>query len=744
MDERGGGRKVSVIQEYVIMAPKETNWSIRPASLFNGLLVLFIIGVIMPGSINALDPAPATETRTVTDTYHGVSVTDDYRWLEDFEDPVVKKWNQSQNEYTRSILDTVSAREQIKEYLTELMGSSSTDYYSLKKAGSVLFAMKFQPPKEQSLLVKLQSVDDLLTEEVVLDVTELNPEGTTSIDFFVPSPDGSLLAVSLSETGSEKGTVYVFDVATGKETGDVVPNVNGPTAGGDVAWEADGSGFYFTRYPHEGERPEEDLSFFQQVYYHKMGTAQAEDKYVIGEEFPRIAEIRLEASDDGQYLIVTVYDGDGGERAHYLRNPSGEFTQVTRFEDLIPDMTFGPDNSTYMLSHKNSPMGKILKLGPGVADLSLAEVLVDESKVSIRSFLPTANYLYLIDIDGGPSRMRVLDLKSGELKGLPAKPISSFGGLTKYDDDVILFRNSSYTEPSAWYQFDPATWQIQATALYKTSPADFSDIVVKREFATSKDGTLVPVNIIYRTGTELDGSNPTILTGYGGYGISRTPSLSSTLRLWYDQGGIYVVANIRGGGEYGEAWHLAGNLTKKQNVFDDFIACAEYLIEKKYTSSDMLIIQGGSNGGLLMGAAFTQRPELFRAVVTHVGIYDMLRVELDPNGVFNITEFGTVTNPDHFKALYAYSPFHNAADQVAYPSIMFLTGDHDGRVNPGQSRKMTGLMQAATNSGRPVLLRTTAKAGHGGGTALSEKIEKQTDVYSFIISQLGLKFRYDR
>lgn len=726
------------------MARQEINRSASLANLSTGLLVLFILSLIMPTGISALDPAPATQTKTVTDTYHGVSVTDDYRWLEDFEDPVVKKWNQNQNEYTRSILDTVSAREQIKEYLTELMGGTSTDYYSLKKARSVLFAMKFQPPKEQSLLVKLISVDDLVSEEVVLDVTELNPEGTTSIDFFVPSPDGRLLAVSLSETGSEKGTIYVFEVATGKETGDVVPNVNGPTAGGDVAWEPDGSGFYFTRYPHEGERPDEDLSFFQQVYYHQMGTVQSEDKYVIGEEFPRIAEIRLEASDDGQYLIVTVYNGDGGERAHYLRNASGEFTQVTRFEDLIPDMIFGPDNSTYLLSHKDSPRGRILRLGPGVADLTLAEVLVGESKVSITSFLPTSNFLYLIDIDGGPNQMRVLDLKAGELKTLPAKPISSFGGLTKWENDAILFRSSSYTEPSAWYRFDPVAWKIYPTALYKTSTADFSDIVVKREFVTSKDGTQVPVNIMYRAGTELDGTNPTILGGYGGYGISRTPRLSASLRLWYDQGGIYAVANIRGGGEYGEEWHLAGNLTKKQNVFDDFIACAEHLIERKYTSSDKLVIEGGSNGGLLMGAAFTQRPDLFRAVVSHVGIYDMLRVELDPNGVFNITEFGTVTNPDHFKALYAYSPFHNVADNVAYPSIMFLTGDHDGRVNPGQSRKMTGLMQTATNSGRPVLLRTTAKAGHGGGTALSEKIEKQTDVYSFIISQLGMSFKYDR
>ena len=310
--------------------------------------------------------------------------------------------------------------------------------------------------------------------------------------------------------------------------------------------------------------------------------------------------------------------------------------------------------------------------------------------------------------------------------------------------DSILFRTSSYTEPSAWYRFDPVKWDITRTALFEVSPADFSDVEVIREFATSKDGTKVPVNIVMRKGTVLNGENPTRLSGYGGYGISRTPGFDAGLRLWLDQGGVYVVANLRGGGEYGEEWHLAGTLTKKQNVFDDFAACAQYLIEVGYTNPSKLVIEGGSNGGLLMGAAFTQHPELYAAVVSHVGIYDMLRVELDPNGVFNITEFGTVKNPDHFKALYAYSPYHNVKDGTAYPAIMFLTGLYDGRVNPAQSRKMTASMQAATSSGKPVLLRTSTSTGHGGGTALSKQIEKDTDVYSFIISQLGMTFRYDK
>jgi prolyl oligopeptidase len=538
--------------------------------------------------------------------------------------------------------------------------------------------------------------------------------------------------------------VYIFDVATGEKLSDVVPNVNGPTAGGDVAWNKDNSGFWYTRYPHKGERPDEDLFFYQQVYYHQLGTPSEADAYAIGKEFPYIAEIALETSPDGEHILASVANGDGGEYAHYLLDPSGNWTQITKFKDLVRTAVFGPDNALIMLCRMDAPRGKILRLAPGQTDLTQATVLVKPSDATIKSYLPTPNYLFVIDLLGGPSQMRIFDYKGLARKEIPVKPISSLWSMVDIGGDSILFRTSSYTEPAAWYRFDPVKWEVTRTALFQVSPADFSDVEVVREFATSKDGTKVPVNIVKRKGTILNGENPTLLTGYGGYGISRTPGFSASRRLWLDQGGVYVVANLRGGGEYGEEWHLAGNLTKKQNVFDDFEACAQYLIDTGYTNPSRLVIEGGSNGGLLMGAAFTQHPELYAVVVSHVGIYDMLRVELDPNGVFNITEFGTVKNPDHFKALYAYSPYHNVKDGAAYPAIMFLTGLYDGRVNPAQSRKMTARMQAATGSGKPVFLRTSASTGHGGGTALSKQIEKETDVYSFIINQLGMTFRYDK
>src|SRR5205814_1697822 len=276
------------------------------------------------------------------------------------------------------------------------------------------------------------------------------------------------------------------------------------------------------------------------------------------------------------------------------------------------------------------------------------------------------------------------------------------------------------------------------TALVDSSPVSFADIEVSREMATSKDGTKVPLNIIRKKGTKLDGNNPTLLYGYGGYGVSMQPGFDFTRRLWFDRSGVWVVANIRGGGEFGEEWHKAGNLTKKQNAFDDFAAAAEYLIKEKYTRSEKLAIQGGSNGGLLMGALITQRPDLFRAVVSSVGIYDMLRVELAPNGAFNVTEFGTVQNPEQFKALYAYSPYHHVVDGTKYPAVLMMTGANDGRVAPYHSRKMTARLIAANKSENPILLRTSSSAGHGIGTALSERIKQVADIYAFLFAQLGM------
>ncbi|HEY8669413.1 MAG TPA: prolyl oligopeptidase family serine peptidase, partial [Terriglobales bacterium] len=365
----------------------------------------------------------------------------------------------------------------------------------------------------------------------------------------------------------------------------------------------------------------------------------------------------------------------------------------------------------------------------------------ESARASIEDFLPTPTRLYVVDVIGGPSRVRVFDHHGHRLSELPQPPISAIDGIVRTTGDDVLFHVATYLNPPAWFQLDAKTAKSTKTALAETSPVNFDDAEIVREFAIAKDGARVPVSIIRRKGTKLDGGNPTLLYAYGGYGVNLSPGFAgAVVRVWLDQGGVYAIANIRGGGEYGEEWHKAGNLTHKQTVFDDFIAAAEHLVQRKYTSPAHLAIMGGSNGGLLMGAALTQRPDLFHAVVSYVGIYDMLRVELDPNGAFNITEFGTVKDPEQFKALYAYSPYHHVKDGTKYPAIMFLTGENDHRVNPMQSRKMAARLQAANGSDHPILLRTTASAGHGIGTALNERIEQNADVMSFLLDQFQIQY----
>ena len=706
---------------------------------------LFLVGTIGGlafGHLCAIEPAPQTPKKSVSTDYQGVTVEDSYQWLEQDDDPQVRAWSDAQNQRTRKYLDNLPDRAAIEKQLTEWYAKSSPSYSSLVSRPGILFAMKFQPPKQQQLLVTLASADDLKSERIVLDPNVLDAKGTTAIDWFVPSLDGKRVAVSLSKGGSEDGTLHFYETPTGRALPDMIAHVQYPTAGGSAAWNADGTGVYYTRFPRKGERPEADLSFYQQIYFHKLGTPDSEDTYSIGKDFPRIAEITLAASHDGKYILATVANGDGGEFAHYLLGPEGpasaEWKQITHFSDQIKVARLGRDNAFYLLSRMDAPRGKILRLPLDAPELKNAVEIVRAGEAVIEHIVPTADALYVGDLLGGPSQIRHFDLSGKNATVIPIPQISAVQEMLALEDGSLLFRAVSYTEPAAWFQCLKSKTEPAKTALRNTSPVSFADIEVRREFAISKDGTKIPLNILFRKGTKRDGRNPTLLYGYGGYGISMSPNFDFTRRLWFDRGGVYVVANIRGGGEFGEDWHKAGNLTKKQNVFDDFAAAAEYLIKEKYTRPEKLAIQGGSNGGLLMGAMITQHSDLTRAVVSSVGIYDMLRVELAPNGAFNITEFGTVKNPEQLKALYAYSPYHKVVDGTPYPSILMMTGANDGRVAPYHSRKMIARLDEANKSKNPILLRTSSSAGHGIGTALSERIKQSADIYAFLVAQLGM------
>ncbi len=691
---------------------------------------------------------PATIKKPVTDTYHGVEVVEDYRWLEDWSDAEAKKWSVTQNEYARAYFDKLPSRKALRDRVDDILSAKTVSYSGLIYRGGKLFAKKKQPPKQQPFLVVMPSADEQDKERVVLDPNVLDSEGGVSMDWYVPSFDGSLVAVSMSRGGSESGDVLIFETATGQRVHEIIPRVNGGTAGGDLAWAPDGSGIYYTRYPRGEERPTEDRDFFQQLYYHELGTRTEKDRYELGKRLPRIAEIQLEMNPRTGELIATVQKGDGGEFAHYLRTTDGKWTRFTRFGDHHVQASFGADDLIYQVIRLLAPRGQLQRLPRGVTDSKLANALIMEGRDSIvtdfwgpATVVPTENRVYLEYQLGGPSEIRALDVVGNNMPAPDQKPVSSVGPMLPLGGDRILFGMQSYVDAPAWYEYDGKTNKTRRTKLGSDWPVDLGDLEVVREFATSKDGTRVPVNIIMRKGTKLDGSNPCVVTGYGGYGVNITPRTLKEHRVLFDHGFIYAVANLRGGSEFGENWHKQGMLTNKQNVFDDFTAVVKHMIARKYTSSGKLAIRGGSNGGLLMGAVMTQHPDLMRAVVSYVGIYDMLRVELSANGAFNIPEFGTVENPKQFAALYAYSPYHRVKNGTAYPATLFLTGENDPRVDPMQSRKMTARLQAANSSDAPILLRTSSGSGHGLDTALSERIEETADVFAFLFDQLGVTYR---
>ncbi len=705
-----------------------------------GFVLLSVAPAIAAGSKTSVPP-PAAERRPVVDAYHGKSVTDDYRWLESWADPAVRRWSEAENRHARSVLDRLPGVEALRRRITELESFPSPDFDSLVLRGGTLFAMKTEPPKQQRFLVALRSPDDPASARAIVDPNVLDPKGKTAIDFFVPSHDGKLVAVSLSRGGSESGDVHVYETATGKALPDVIARVNGGTAGGSVAWNADGSGFFYTRYPRGKERPSEDLDFFQQVWFHGLGTPAGSDTYSLGREFPRIAETVLRASDDGRFVLAIVENGDGGEYALHLRGASGAWARIADFSEQVVAAEFGRDGSLFLLSRNGAPRGKILRLAPGATRLAEASTIVPEGEGVILDFEPAASVLYVTVVEGGPMGLRVFDAAGKELARVPVPRISSVSQVVRLDGDRVAYSSESYLEPRAWYRFDPADGQPVKTALRRVSLADFGDCEVLKETAVSRDGTAVPVFMVQRKGAPRDGSSPTLLTGYGGFGISMTPYFSDSRRAFVEQGGVWAIAILRGGGEFGEEWHRAGNLTRKQNVFDDFAAAAERLIEARVTSPAKLAIEGGSNGGLLMGAALTQHPALFKAVVAHVGIYDMLRVETTPNGAFNVTEYGTVKDPAQFEALLAYSPYHHVADGTRYPDVLFLTGANDPRVDPFHSRKMTARLRAATGGRSRVFLRTSADTGHGIGSSLDATIAETVDVYAFVFDELGVPYR---
>jgi prolyl oligopeptidase len=679
--------------------------------------------------------AAQTPKKPVTDTYGKVTVMDDYRWLENFDDPPVKQWADAQNAAARAFLDPLPNREALARELRQILQPAQARYFPIEQRGGKIFAMKSDQRHQHRIVVTLGSLDDLASERTVLDPDAIDAKRLTEIDFAAPSVDGRYLAASLSTGGSESGDVHVYDAATGQALPEVIARVNYATAGGGVVWNTDSTGFYYTRYPREGERAAADMHFYQQVYFHKLGEKPESDTYEIGKDFPRIAEISFAASRDSRYIGVSVAFGDGGDHEYWLLAPGRPWRLLAGAGDEVKQIAFGYKKDIYLVSKHGARRGKVLHMD--VAEtIDQAAEFVGESAAVIQSVAPTQDGPLVNELAGGPSEVQFLP-GDGTPVSVHVPPVSSVecGNLDGIGGICYV---GSYLDSGGFFRFEPKSRKLTPTALRTPPPVPLDGFVVTRRFAVEKDGTKVPLNIIHRKGLTLDGSHPTLLTGYGGYSVSLTPNYPGPMVPLLERGVVFAEANLRGGGEYGEDWHTQGKLTKKQNVFDDFAACAKYLVAHKYTNASKLAIVGGSNGGLLMGAAFTQHPEMYHAVVSMVGIYDMLRVELSPNGAFNVTEFGTVKEADQFKALYAYSPYHHVKDGTPYPAILLTTGDNDARVDPMQSRKMAARLQASGTK-QPVLLRTSSTAGHGIGSSIDDNVAEWTDVDAFLLKELAVE-----
>jgi prolyl oligopeptidase len=677
-------------------------------------------------------PVVETPRIPVTTSYHGVDVTEDYRWLEDGSSEETVAWTKAQQHLTATYFDALPWREELRARVERLLTADRTTYRHLASGGESYFALKEQTPRQQPFLVVLTELDDTGTERIVVDPDALDPTGETTIDWFVPSPDGRRVAVSLSEHGTEDGSLHLFDVETGRLVDEPIPHVN--AMGGSMAWRHDGSGVWYTLCA-------DPAGFRQQVWFREIGEAADRLDVPAGFADEAIAENFLSASPDGRWLMDRVQKGDGGDWQIFIRSQdrAGAWWQLAAVSDKCIHAVFG-DEAVYLLCRRDAPRGKVLRVAlTEGANITDADEIVPPSHLVIEDLAVTSGTVWVADMDGGPQQLRAFGLDGAASHSPEVPPVSSVSSysdrLSRLGDDRIAWLQESFTDPPTWWVAADGG-AARPTALATTSPVDLSGYEVTREFAVTRDGTRVPLNIIAAPGIPRDGTTPALLTAYGGYAISLVPRFDPESSLWLEQGGVLVVANIRGGSEYGEEWHHAGRLAAKQNCFDDFIACAEHLVDSGVTSHDRLAILGGSNGGLLMGGVLTQRPDIARAVVAAVPVMDSLRSETTTNGRYNTTEFGTVEDAHDFAALLAYSPYHNVVDETRYPAVLLTAGENDTRVDAWHAKKMTARLQAATTSDRPVLLRLES-TGHLTGS-LDQTIEATTDLYAFLFDQLGL------
>jgi prolyl oligopeptidase len=683
---------------------------------------------------------PQTATVPQTDTYHGTVVADPYRWLEDDNSPATKEWVAQQNKVTDAFLEAMPQRQTVRKLYTALYNFEK--YGVPYQEGGRYFWTHNDGLQPQSVLFTARTLKE--APQVALDPNTLSKDGTVALSGVAPSRDGRLLAYGIAGAGSDWQAWKVRDLQTGQDLTDDIQWVKFSGA----EWTADSQGFFYARYdaPKEGAALT-GVNYFHKLYYHRIGTVQAQDVLVFDNPAEKEWGYAAKVSDDGQQLFVTVWKGTGHETGLLtLALPGGAYlggkpTPITISFDAEYSPVALHGQKLIVKTTLGAPKGKVIAIDLKHPEPDQWKTLVDEATDSMTSASGVGGKLLLSYLHDASTLVRIHAANGKVLREVVLPGVGTATGFAgRWQDKETFFSFSNFTTPEAIYQLDAATGK---TSLFKQSATAFDSALfeTQRVFVTSKDGTRFPVFIAHRKGLMLDGNNPTLLYSYGGFNISMTPSYAVTAATWMQMGGVYVLAAIRGGGEYGEDWHQAGTKLKKQNVFDDFIATAQWLIDQRYTRPERLAINGGSNGGLLVGAVVNQRPDLFGAAVTQVGVLDMLRYHKFTIGWAWASDYGTVDKEEEFKALLAYSPLHTIKSSARYPAILVTTADHDDRVVPAHSFKYAAALQAAETGSAPKLIRIETSAGHGAGKPTNKIIEERADILAFIANTLGMHVR---
>jgi prolyl oligopeptidase len=709
-----------------------------------GLPLLGLVGTVLAAPVRVGRP-PETRREEVREVLHGVEVVDPYRWLEDGQSPETRAWIEAQNAYTRSLLDALPGREALRRRVAQFLRVDTVGIPVVR--GGRYFFLKRRADQDQPVLYMREGPTG--PDRVLIDPHEMDPQHLTSVSLLEVSEDGRLLAYGIRHGGEDEVIVRWRDVDTGRDLSDELPK--GRYFG--IALLPDRSGFYYAKHTPEGPR----------VYYHAVGSAPSSDVEVFGRDYGPDKIIGVDLSHDGRYLLLTVFYGAGAQRTelYYAELASGTGARTSWEGESRPSPPTGPvapeairplvrdvparfvgevgGSTLFVWTNWKAPRGRILAVDltdPGPPD-TWREVIPERDGV-LTGFTLAGGRLLVQYLENVVARVRVFEPDGRIVREIAFPTLGTITGLQgRWDRREAFFVFTSFLIPPRIYRYDVATGRQTLWAAVRV-PIRADRYVVRQVWYTSKDGTRVPMFLVHSRDLRRNGQNPTLLTGYGGFNVSLTPAYSAMAALWVRTGGVFALANLRGGGEFGEAWHEAGMRDKKQNVFDDFIAAAEWLIREGYTRPERLAITGRSNGGLLVGAALTQRPDLFRAVVCGYPLLDMVRYHRFLVARYWVSEYGSSDDPEQFKYLLAYSPYHNVKPGTHYPAVLFVTGDADTRVDPLHARKMTALLQWANASDRPILLRYDTKAGHVGALPVRQQIEDLTDELLFLLWQLDV------